>query len=368
MPPFVRIIFGALLVWIPTSAHAQWQVVQLHAAGTGESRAFSSSGGAQGGFSQLGPGGHGKPFLWFGSPSNFRDLTPTGFNGGQVSGLDAGRQVGYALAAGNPPSTRAALWTGTAESFVNLHPNGYLNSYATAVAGNTQVGFASEPSQANDHAMLWRGSASSAVDLHPAGAIASQGLATDGVYQGGYAIRPVGPPLGTVIHAALWQGTSSSYVNMNPPGARESWITGMAPGVQAGWAILDGFFNRHAVLWSGNPGSYTDLNPAGSPGSFLLGTNGQRHVGQVLNFGAAIWMDSTPESVVNLQALLPGFFSSSQATGVYEENGQIYVSGWAYPAGGGNAQAFLWIHVPAPSTAAALALAGLLAARRRRPA
>jgi len=371
MPPVSVLTWSAFaaLASFGPAAHAQWQVIQLHSAGTGTSRALATSGGAQGGFSQLGSGGYGKPFLWYGSPSNFSDLTPAGYLGGQVTGMSAGQQVGHLYPVGDPQSHRAALWSGTAQSFVSLHPAGYWTSQARAAAGGMQVGTGFDLATNQTHAMLWRGSASSAVDLHPAGTTASLALATDGVYQGGYAIRPVGPPLGTVIHAALWQGTASSYINMNPPGGRESWITSMAPGVQAGWAIREGVPGKHAMLWNGTPQSFLDINPPDALESQIFGTTGTRHVGWVAAQtwgGAAIWMDSTPQSAVNLAALLPGFYSGSEATGVYEENGQIFVSGWAYPAGGGNAQAFLWIHVPGPAGAAVLLAAGLIAAARRR--
>jgi hypothetical protein len=265
---------------------------------------------------------------------------------------------------------RATLWSGTTASRVDLHPlSNPVLSGALAVAGNQQVGY-TYPTVAARHAALWSGSAATFVDLNPAGAPSSDARATDGEFQGGWAQLP-----NFTTHAALWHGTAASFVDLSPNPARESWINGMAPGQQVGWVeqpIAGGGGAEHAALWSGSAASFIDLHPYGPASSrisHLMATCGSAQVGDanIIGFGnvAGIWF-GTAASFINLGQYLPPGYGESSATSVAFANGMYYVGGFAYPAGPGAAEAFLWVGIPAPGGLALLGVAAGVAAHRRR--
>lgn len=361
MPHRAMAVLGLCALLSGGAAQAQWQAIPLHPSGFSRSQAMAVSAGGQGGYAF---GSAYTPILWNGSTSGYTNLLPAGATTGYVGGMNGQYQVGYASFQGE---FHAALWSGTAASFVDLHPAGALGSEANAIVGGQQVG-AAYIGTLSSRAALWSGSASSFVDLHPTGAIWSTALATDGVNQGGRVALPVPPPQGSTLHAALWSGTASSFVDLNPAGARESIVYGMAPGVQVGYAYLSGFSNPHAALWLGTASSFMDLNPPGAGRSELNGTNGTIHVGAAW-FGAlssaTVWLDSTPNNIVNLHSLLPPGYALSRATGIYEDKGQIYISGFALVAGG-SYEAFLWTNVPSPGAATILLIGLVRLARRRR--
>jgi uncharacterized protein (TIGR03382 family) len=193
----------------------------------------------------------------------------------------------------------------------------------------------------------------------------SDALATDGVLQGGVVNAP--NPLG--LQAALWNGTAASFVNLNPAPNAESQVFGMSPGQQVGYVHYGGGQNPHAAMWSGSAASLADLNPPVASRSVLRATDGVVQVGEWNSIAgglprAGVWFGSAA-SFMDLSSFLPpaGYFQSV-ATGVYQANGQVYVSGWAQ-AGGAGPEAFLWVGVPGPGTGSLLLL-GLLALSRRR--
>jgi len=124
----------------------------------------------------------------------------------------------------------------------------------------------------------------------------------------------------------------------------------------------------HAALWTGTASSFIDLNPPGLLRSEINATTGTLHAGTAW-FGnvaaACLWLDNTGQNTLNLHEMLPPGFSTSVATGIYEDSGQIWISGYA--EGPGRREAFLWTNVPAPGAAVVLCF-GLAAAgwRRRR--
>jgi hypothetical protein len=246
-------------------------------------------------------------------------------------------------------------------TFVNLHPQGMHGSEGWGISGGQQVGFVMPVLWGNARATLWHGTAESRVDLHPPQYQSSEAAATDGVNQGGIVYTSVGG-----ILAGMWSGSAASFVNMNPPGARGSEIRGMVPGVQVGFAYYPGLLNPRATVWQGTPESAVNINPVGSAWSELRATTGTVHVGGAWwspGPSAALWLDTSPDNVINLASLLPPGYGSSFATGIVEHEGIYYISGFAsYQS---RNHAILWV-VPAPGTGVLLAAAGVWALRRRR--
>jgi hypothetical protein len=169
-----------------------------------------------------------------------------------------------------------------------------------------------------NRASIWSGTAASWVDLHPAGASTSYALAIQGGQQAGAA------EVGGVRSASLWSGTAASWVNLNPAGSADSIAYGAFAGQQAGYATFGGV--AHAGLWSGNAATWEDLSV------FLTGSWGD-------SIAQSIWSDGTT----------------------------TYVAGFGFNNNTSRDEALLWTRtVPAPSAAALLSLAGLIATRRRR--
>jgi hypothetical protein len=141
----------------------------------------------------------------------------------------------------------------------------------------------------------------------------------------------------------------------------------MVPGQQVGFANLPNPQGSHAIKWSGTAASAIDLRPPGATLSFLNATCGSAQVGAASTFqygwSAGIWF-GTAQSFVPLAPYLPAGFYSSVAYGVTFHNGLYYVVGEASEQG--LSRAILWVGIPAPGAAAALAAAGLLAFRPRR--
>jgi len=205
------------------------------------------------------------------------------------------------------------------------------------------------------------------VSLHPTGALGSVANAISGTRQAGYVFLP-GPFVSQ--HAAMWSGTAASFVDMTPPGAGDSEMNAMSGEQQVGWARLAvNGYQQHATLWRSTPESAIDLHPHPGGISLLYGTCGTAQVGYssdsvTLGPHAGIWFGSG-SSFIDLHALLPGNPVQSVALAVDEFNGQFIVGGYASMSDG-HSEAFIWVGVPSPSTAAPLLLAGLVSRRRAR--
>jgi hypothetical protein len=349
----------------PAALAWDWQVVNLHPPGPGNSYGYAGFGPQQGGDLIAPSPVH--PVVWNSIPQSVSSLLPPGFSSGNVRGMHEGSQVGGVTTSlpGGGTHGAAALWYGTAASFQNLHPAGYGSSIAYGVRGNQQVGYVLPAvMSASPQAALWQGTASSFVSLHPANAIRSWAYATDGERQGGYAYSHLG------YHAAIWNG-SPQYINLNPPGSNLAEIRAMAPGAQAGFARLAGELNPFAAVWRGTAESYINMNPTGSGRSEIHGTTGQFHVGGAWFASlpdAILWYGDRPDDYINLHALLPGSPGTSFARAVSVVGDRIYIVGDV--SYGAPRQAVLWIGtIPSPSAAITI-LGGLaaLAHRRRRPA
>ncbi len=167
----------------------------------------------------------------------------------------------------------------------------------------------------------------------------------------------------------MWSGTAASFVDMAPPASADSVINGMSVDQQVGWARLAvNGYQQHATLWRNTPESAIDLHPHPGGISLLYGTCGTAQVGYssdsvTLGPHAGIWF-GTGSSFIDLHQLLPGAPEQSVALAVDEFNGQFIVGGYASYSG--HSEAFIWVGVPSPSTAAPLLLAGLVSRRRAR--
>lgn len=342
---------------ITPPAMAQWKAIRLHSSAFSGSVAGAVWGDWQGGTAGI---GQSKPILWHSSSKEWINLAPGPGLGGGIFGMHENRQVGYV-------NGHASLWSGTPESRVDLHPSWAEGSFAYGVWGDEQVGYTYVGSGNNSgRAALWRGSAASYVNLHPGGtAVSSVATAVAAGQQGGRIEFPY-PGGGTIPHAALWSGTPGSFVDMNPPGATSSGITSMWPGQQVGNAGFPGIGGL-AGYWSGTPESFVSLQPPNVTQAVILGTCGSAQAGYAYHMGAwsaAAWF-GTAESFVNLHLFLPpGQYYQSTAGAVSFHDGLYSVVGSATSITG-SGEAWLWVGVPAPGSAAVLLTAGALAARRR---
>jgi hypothetical protein len=100
----------AMICGLAATAGAQWTVINLHPAGSTESRANGMSGGIQVGQARVDGWFH--ACMWNGSAASWVDLHPAGSNQSWASGLSADQQVG--LSYGPPIAVPlASLWFGT---------------------------------------------------------------------------------------------------------------------------------------------------------------------------------------------------------------------------------------------------------------
>ncbi len=298
------------------------------------------------------------PVLWNNTSSVSVDLLPSARTSGQVLGMSADRQVGYAA---SPNVYHAAAWRGTAESYVDLNPTGFSASYAYAVRGNQIAGYGNIITTGEPHAVMWTGPTDTVIDLHnDALAVRSYAYATDGEYQGG---RAAFRDVGTV--AALWHGSADTMINMQPSwgGSSYSVILGMAPGVQVGQ------LGTGPYLWHGTPESATRMTPAGYSGGEMHATDGVHHAGDVGKNGtgyAGIWMSDDPNSFVNLAELVSHDIFSSHARAIYSDSERIVVVGQVR-IGLGAEQGVVWVQeLPAPYSAALMVMGIVTMGRRRR--
>jgi len=286
------------------------------------------------------------------------DLNPAGYFGSEVQGTGGGQQVGLGYLKNNLDNSHALLWTSTPASYVVLDPTGFTDCAALGTNGSQQVG------AGNGHALLWNGSATSYVDLNPtaAGYLRSEALGTDGTQQVGVAD----------FGAALWSGTAASFVALAPAGYDGSEAMGVSGKQQVGYGTFAGTNEPHAMLWTGTAASYVDLNPAGFTASEAIATNGTQQVGYGQasqgdvsqgTYAALAW-SGTADSFVNLGALLPAQFTSSQAFSI-DAQGDVF--GYAENSDG-SIDSIEWQVTPERGGASLLAIGGfgLLARRRRR--
>jgi hypothetical protein len=333
------------------AAWGQWNLIGLAQPGDRLSYVNAVGGGMQGGTRF-----HGsiiEPGYWEGSGASWHSLY-SGRNA-EVTSLFGNQQGGYS----QPPTTGgswACMWSGTPESLVYLNPSGYSGSAISGMWGDEQVGGATPPTGLGG-AALWHGTAASIVMLAPAGSEDSVARATDGVHQYGYA------QYASAHRATMWSGTAASATNINPAGYVESEIWAAIPGLQVGWAETS---SHHAGVWFGSAASFVDLDPPGMS-SEAYGVCDSAVVGYVtaggLQWSPAIWLGPSFEFQ---QLPIPAGYTSAYATSVEFRDGVYYVGGYAQGPTS-NADAFLWVGVPAPpSSVALLALAGLWAGRRRR--
>jgi hypothetical protein len=314
-------------------------------------------------------------------------LTPPGYSMSWGVSTDGTQAVGMGLI-GNG-GQRALLWpSGASTSVIDLQPTNLsdiITSAAFAVSGGQQVGRGVSGTTHLEHAIVWNGAADSAVDLHPATAVSaaawSEANGTDGIYQVGFVLDH------DSSHASLWSGTAASWVDLNPSqfhGVTSSAARAVSGPYQVGSASFElpgqtPPVINHAMIWSGTAASAVDLQSTTLTGlneSIAEGIRGLTVVGYGYNgatvgsnqspYHALVWADGTPESVFDLQTLLPPSLVSSQAYTV-DANGNIF--GTATDTSGVS-HAVEWSPaVPAPEPSGLLVLAitaiGTLTLRRR---
>ena len=337
---------------------AQFTAINLNAAEMSSSVVYAVQGGQCGGYARL--ASFIPPVLWSSpSPLSWQALSVAPL-GGDVFGMSEQQQVGDL-------GGHASMWTGGAPSRVDLNPTGANASEAHATTGAYQAGFARFGTDTYPRAGIWHGTAQSWVNLNPAGAIGSYAWAAAADRQGGQVVFPGLPGQGSLFYAALWNRTAESFVNMSPGPNFGSSILGMSGDQQVGW-VESSTMAMHASLCTGTAASWVDLHPHSDGMSVFYGTCGTAQVGYVSSSitgipHAGIWF-GTAQSFIDLGSLLPPGYGESVAYAVDEQNGVFTVGGYADH--NGHFEAFIWVGVPSPSTAATLVFAGVLAVRRGR--
>ena len=299
-----------------------------------------------------------------GTPS---DLHPTNDYESVAYGTTGAQTVGLTYA--GPTAFQAALWTGTSNTPVDLGPAAFLDSSANGVGGNQQVGDA-ENQNGPRNAYLWTGTAASGVDLAPAGYYASSAVATTGAAQ----VGNVTPVANGNTHAALWAGTAASFVDLNPSTFSVSTALGLSATQQVGYGKPATSGYNDALLWTGSAASLVDLNPTGFNSSGAYATNGTVQAGSALPNGSnqphALAWTGTAASAVDLQTFLPAGFLNSTAYAV-DSAGDVFGTAVLASPSYSTYDAVEWVPVtgvPEPACAAGLAVAAVLAGRRRRRA
>jgi hypothetical protein len=142
---------------------------------------------------------------------------------------------------------------------------------------------------------------------------------------------------------------------------------GVGDGQQVGRALIGGI--DHAALWTGSAASFVDLHPAGSNQSRAIDAAGGWQAGYA-RFGAvehaSLW-NSTASSWEDLSLALTGSWGITLAHGVWLDGTTLSVAGWGFNNDTQRNEALLWTReVPAPGSAALLALGGIASSARRR--
>lgn len=359
----VAALAGVACVLCPTPrrADAQWTITSLNPQDAYASHAFAVRAGQQAGEAWI----HGSTGMttcagvWSGSSESWINLNPAGSSQSMAYGTDGSHQAGFAYV--NQVS-RASLWNGTPTSWVDLNPAAATGSAAYGVSEGRQAGWATIDGV--QRASLWSGTPSSWIDLAPPGATQSVARAIAGAAQAGSAT------IGGVQRAGLWHGSADSWVDLSPVGASASTIQAIDAGLQAGNATIDGL--QRASLWSGTSASWLDLSPAESTGSSVEAMFAGFQAGNAFFLNrprAGVWSGSA-DSWEALPDSIPGgrTFRQTFATGIWSDSTTLYVSGYGYDSP--DYFALVWTRpIPAPGAAASLlAIAGVLAAPRRRRA
>jgi hypothetical protein len=203
------------------------------------------------------------PARWSGTRDSWVNLTPRGYDGGQVNGADEEVAVGaiarwiYSV----DTDYRACLWRDTPESCVVLHPREWRSSEALGAGGGQQVGYGKRfwgPNQQfkPTEALLWRGTPESLVRLHPENTPGwSVAYATNGVHQ----VGAIAPPRGQ-YRACRWSGGPKTRIDLHryvhqrlgptvvASYARAIDEDGTIVGDAYVWSLLDGYYYI-AVMW-----------------------------------------------------------------------------------------------------------------------
>jgi len=325
----------AALFALAAAAHAQngWTFTSLHPKGAAHSAAFSIDGRRVVGTVNLGGTIHAA--VWDLDTGDYIDLNPPQATSSSAYKIQGDTILGDAA---YPGVTKAGLWTSPSPaSFISLHPKGYSNSEGYGLSGNVQTGWAIAGEEIS-HAGFWTGSADSWVDLHPGGGGISAATCADGDYQYGYTQQE-----GFPMFASVWHGAADTYQPLQPGQFGSSAILAAASGQQVGW--VSGAMGTHAAIWRGTVDSFIDLTPSATEAQ-AYGTDGTNQVGYMLDPGyQALFWSGTPESVINLHALMPqGYGGFSLAYQVQSTDNEVWVVGNAYNQNLFRQEAVVWHH------------------------
>lgn len=353
-----RLVTTTALCLLAATAQADWTVAYLHPDGAIRSQVRAIENGVAVGYTNFGA----VPMagLWNGSAASWTSLVPPGATSySWAHAIHNGVIGGDAVVNG---VQQASLWNGTAGSWVSLNPTGSPMSRIDAIDDHQQGGMA--VIGGIGRAVVWNGTADSMVDLHPVvGAFEESWVL--GVHNGQQVGITIDANTG-LWEAALWNGTADSYVNLNPAAGGESDAVAVYNGFQYGGAEVGGTWR--ASRWNGSAESWVDLNPEGALSSFILAAHDGVQAGQANIRGsnhASLWFDSA-DSWIDLHALLDGnHWGMSVAFAVWTDGNMIYAGGEAFNTQTRQFEAVMWT-IPTPGSMSALALAGLVATRRRR--
>lgn len=300
-----------------------------------------------------------RAIIWDMSVGSVIDLHPNGSIESNVLATDGQMQVGY-VRLQNSAMRRAAVWMGTTSSMVDLHPYfGTSSSQLLAMSDGIAVGLISVGS--SSHAFAMNMSDYSWVDLNPVGASAS---VVQDTHRGNHAGASVFDGL---YRASVWSGDSHGWTNLHPAGAVWSRASAVFEDRQGG--LVHSGVAAHAALWQGSADEWIDLHPAGASDSSVRAMYERYQAGFAKVAGAdhaGLWTGSA-DSWFDLHSLLPLEFSTSLATDVWADEGQVYVIGYGASSVSGRHEALLWtLPIPAPASVALGVFAGLAAGRRRR--
>jgi hypothetical protein len=112
---------------------------------------------------------------------------------------------------------------------------------------------------------------------------------------------------------------------------------------QVGYAVVDGCLR--ASLWYGSADSWVDLTPAGAWKSKAHAAHGVWQVGYAqvgYVYHASLWSGDA-EFWVDLHQFLSQEFFSSEAHGICEDSGVIYVVGWGFNRVANRVEALMWV-------------------------
>lgn len=317
-----------------TTAQQGWTYTILHPPGADSSRANATTDIQQVG--QASFAGELHAGLWNGTAESWVDLHPAGATESESVATTGTYQAGHAIFAG---AEHAGTWDGTPGSWTDLNPDDWFASLVKAATNEYQAGGVSTEDYAVFHACIWTGTPDSFQDLHPdAGWPKSFVIGATDCQQVGW-VRD-----SSNVHACRWNGTPESFVDLHPAaGWPDSVAADTAGDQQAGWFGEESVAN-YACIWSGTAESFVNLHPDGASKSIANATTGTRQAGHAQFDGqwhAGTWR-GTPETWVDLHALLPSDYTSSVTGNIYEADGKLYVPGRAWNETLARWEAILW--------------------------